>query len=103
MKKKIFTILILVGLFAMPAIGFAETLETYDVVDTLENIVDWIYTIVLIAAGMYIILGGFTYITAEGDPTKLEKAKKQVIFALFGLVIVLLAGGLKEFMISMMQ
>ena len=106
MSKKIFTILMLVGLLAMPVMGIAtdiDTLETYDVVDTLENIIDWVYTVVMIVAVIYMILGGFAYITAEGDPTKLEKAKKQILWALFGVGIVLLASGLVEFVENMME
>ena len=103
MSKKLFTILMLAGLLAMPMIGIADTLETYDVIETLDNIVDWIYTIVMIVAVIYIIFGGFAYITAEGDPTKLEKAKKQVLFALFGIAIVLLANGLVELVKDMMM
>ena len=100
--KKIFTILMLVGLLAMPMVGFADTLPTYDVVDTLENIVNWFFTIAMIVAVMYLIFGGLAYITAEGAPDKLEKARKQVLFALFGTAIVLLANALKEFVKDMM-
>ncbi|MEA3296095.1 MAG: pilin [Patescibacteria group bacterium] len=103
MKKKFFTILILATLLATPVAGLAiDTLETYDVVDTLENIVNWIFTIVMIVAVIYLMFGGVAYITSEGDATKLEKAKKQILFALFGTGIVLLANGLKKLIEDMM-
>lgn len=42
-------------------------------------------------AFMMIILGGFKYLTAGGDPKKAESAQKTLTAAVFGLVLMILA------------
>lgn len=47
----------------------------------------WIATALLVVA---IVYSGVMYITSGGDPTKAETAKKNLIWAIIGLVILLL-------------
>jgi len=37
---------------------------------------------------VFLLLGGFTWITAGGDKTKLEKARDEITHAIIGLVVV---------------
>src|SRR5205814_2021880 len=54
-----------------------------------------ILNIALLAVGLvsvlFVVLGGYQYITAGGDEEKLKKGKGMIVNALIGLVIVLLA------------
>ncbi len=45
---------------------------------------------ILIAFG-FIIYGGANYIMSEGDKTKVESARRTIVFAIIGLVVVLLS------------
>lgn len=42
-------------------------------------------------AGIYILLGGFEYLTAYGDQAKADNGKKTLTFAIIGLVIIILS------------
>jgi hypothetical protein len=46
------------------------------------------------------VYGGITWMTAEGDETKVEKAKKTITQAVIGLVIVLAAYAISLFVIN---
>lgn len=60
--------------------------------------------LVILAAGVaaiiVIILAGFTYINSSGDPAKTETAKTAIIYALVGLVVIILAQGIIGLVIS---
>jgi len=47
-----------------------------------------------IIAVILIIIGGFKYITADGDAAKAKSAKETIVAALLGLVIIILAGSI---------
>jgi len=67
---------------------------------TLNNIVDWLFTILLIVAVIAILIAAFFFITSAGDPEKVKTARQFVIYALIGVVIAVLAKGLVNFVSS---
>ena len=63
----------------------------------IKNIVK---TLVGIAGGIaviFIVIGGFKYITSSGHPEKLDNAKKTLLYSGIGLVIVLAAYSIVDF------
>lgn len=44
-----------------------------------------------IGAMIFIMFGGLKFITSTGDPKQIDEGKKAIIFAIIGLVVVLLA------------
>ncbi|HRN96041.1 MAG TPA: hypothetical protein PLD54_01175 [Candidatus Levybacteria bacterium] len=62
---------------------------------TIGNIVSWSINILLIVAILgalfFLIWGGISWITSGGDREKLDKARKTIIFAIIGLIVVLLS------------
>lgn len=62
---------------------------------TLETlflrIVSWALYIGGAAAAIYVIYGGFSYITSAGDQQKAEQAKNTLTYAIIGLVVIALA------------
>lgn len=56
------------------------------------KIIGFILTLLIIVAVLlsfaFIIWGGINRITSQGDKTKLEDSRKQIVFAIIGLVIV---------------
>ena len=86
----ILTWLFILGLtISSPAQVYAQT-PSGDLTQVNEFIKSLIQTVAslagLIAAGFF-VLGGFSYITSSGNPLALEKAKRTLIYAGFGLVI----------------
>lgn len=51
------------------------------------------------AAVIVIVLSGIRYITSSGDPSQISQAKHGIIYALVGLVIILLAQPILNFVI----
>ncbi len=47
-----------------------------------------------------IVYGGFRYVTSGGDSSKVGDAKKTILYALIGLVIVALAQVIVKFVLS---
>jgi hypothetical protein len=53
-----------------------------------------------IAAVIFIIIGGIKYITSSGDPSNVSSAKRTIIYAIVGVVVVVLARTLIAFIIN---
>lgn len=97
--KKVLASLILTSLLVLPAIGLAasptaETLTEVPVMEALERIINWIFTILIVVAVIFLVWGAFNFVTAAGSPEKVEAGKQSIMWALVGVVIALLARGL---------
>lgn len=55
------------------------------------NILNAIIFVGGIIAAVFIVIGGFNYMTSAGDAGKVAKAKNTIIYALIGLVVCVLA------------
>jgi type IV secretory pathway VirB2 component (pilin) len=65
----------------------------------LKRIVDLVAFVAGIVAVIMIIFGGFRYITSTGEPEKAAAARKTLIYAIVGLVIVILAQTIVSFVL----
>lgn len=54
-------------------------------------------------ATIMILVGAFQLITSAGDPEKISKGKKTIVYAAVGLVIALLAGGAADIIRSFLS
>lgn len=66
----------------------------------MNNIFSWAYTIAGLVAVVFIIKGGFNYLTSQGDPGKTKTAMQTIIYAVVGLVVVILAALITNFIIT---
>ena len=91
MKKLIhiiFVILLSYFLFTSPALAVSTSPE---IIDYTKNTLDIITLISTAAAVLFLVKGGYLYITSSGKPDALQAAKKTIRNALIGLVLVLSA------------
>lgn len=62
-----------------------------------------ILNIVLVISGaiavLMLVISGFRFITSQGNPTETAKARNGIIYALIGLVIIILASSIVNFVI----
>jgi len=58
-----------------------------------ESVGDWIFTGFLIFATVLIVLAAFQFAKGGGDPTQVAAARKNIIFAVIGVIIALLSKG----------
>jgi len=59
--------------------------------NTLYTATNWLFMILMVIAVIMIVVGGFIYITAAGDPDKASKAKMYIVYALIGIAIAVFA------------
>ncbi len=75
--------------------GADHTLE-----NDMYNIINGVMMVVGIVAVIVIIVGGVNYATSQGDPSKVTKGKKVLIGGIVGLIIVLLAFAIVNFVLK---
>ena len=114
--KKVLSALVLTSLLVMPAIGLAayegetpdggptEVISTgADLVELIDNIGNWFFTIVLALAAIFLIVAGFMFVTAGGNPENVAKARQMLINALIGVAVALGAKGLVAVVTSLIE
>lgn len=66
----------------------------------IENILMTVYFWAGIVAVIVIIVGGIRYVTSNGDASGVKAAKNTVLYAVVGLVVVIMAAAITSFVIS---
>lgn len=102
--KKIAAALILMGLLVIPTLILAVDVQTtipastidseQDLFDLIDKIGGWIFTGLLALAAIFLVVAGYFFITAGGDPSKVNTARQMMINALIGVAIGLASKGL---------
>lgn len=77
--------------------------EDYDIRIIAARIIRIVLELLGIIALAIIIYAGFKWMTAAGDESKVEDAKKQLVNGLIGLVIILVAYSIATFVFYRMQ
>ena len=103
--RKLLTGITLASLLVLPAVAAAAPTVAPDVdaIAALENLVDWLFTILLIIAVIFLVIAAFTFVTASGDPDKVGKASRFVLYALIGVAVAVAARGLVALVQLIMQ
>jgi len=70
--------------------------KNLDIEKALKTLVNWLFTILLIVAAIFLVIAGFNFVTASGEPDKIAKAKTFVIYALIGVAVAVASRGLIE-------
>lgn len=91
-----------------PAVGVCNFITNSDcgtccLINTIYNVTDWAFLIIMaIAVGM-IIWGAFTYLTSAGDVNATAAANKRILFAAIGIVVALLAKAAPGIVLSIVR
>ncbi len=56
-----------------------------------------------IVAVIVIIIGGVNYMLSQGDPNKIKKAKDTILYGVIGLVVVLIAFAIVNFVLGVFK
>ncbi len=75
-------------------ITIPNPLKAQSVTELLNTIIDFIFMLALGIAPIMIIVAGFFFITAMGEPEKIQTAKQIILWVLIGLLIVFCAKGI---------
>ena len=77
-----------------------NSLNSNDLMTTLNTIINVVIGIIGFVAVMVIILGGVQYTTSAGDSGKVKKAKDTIMYGIIGLVVALMAYSIVNFILS---
>lgn len=98
-NKKIVTVSAMVVLLVVPLVGFAAidlnvaqppTAGAINLPGFMNAILGVVWKIFLAAAVVLLIIAGILFLTTQGDPEKVKKARLALIFAIIGIVVALL-------------
>ncbi len=78
--------------------GGAPTQITGEVVADVLNIV---YAVAAFAAIIVIIVGGIRYTSSNGDSNGIQTAKNTIMYAVVGLIVVIIAAAITNFVVAM--
>ena len=67
---------------------------------TIINILNVVIGISGLIAVIFIIIGGFNYMTSSGDAAKIKKAKDTILYACIGLVVCVIAFAIVNWVIA---
>lgn len=93
--KKIISVS-LSGLFFASAVLAAYTPEgppggDVDILQIINNIVNWVFAIFLGMSALFIILAAFQFLTAGGDSSKVSAARDKMLYAAVGIAVAMLS------------
>ena len=98
MKKTLF-VLVLSGFLFLPVMGLASVEPAPDVplITGISRIIDIVFTILIAAAALFVMVGAFQFVTAGGDTEKVGAAREKILYAVIAVVVALLARGIITF------
>lgn len=68
--------------------------------DSITPALNLVYTVAGLVAVVAIVIGGILYVTSDGDSGKLQKAKNSIVYSVVGLVFVILAAAITNFVLG---
>lgn len=63
-------------------------------------LLNMVYTAAGMVAVVAIVLGGIFYTTADGDSSKIQRAKNSIVYSVVGLIVVILAASITNFILG---
>ncbi len=86
--------------FTLEDIGSTIGLGTSDLKGVIINVLRWVLGILALTAVVFIVYGGFLWLTAAGNPERIQKAKRVIVNAVIGLVIVLISWAIVSYVVK---
>lgn len=80
-------------------IGYDPTITDASTGNIL-NIMNVVYLVAGIVAVFVIVIAGFIFMTSRGDQSNIARAKNAILYAVIGLVVVMMAFVITQFIIS---
>lgn len=82
--------------------GKITNMPTNSAVEILGGVLSGVYFIVGAMAVIIIILAGFSFASASYDPAKVAKAKNAILYSVVGLIVVIIAFFITQFIVGKM-
>ena len=66
------------------------------VISSIYRVTDWVFFFLMAIVVFMVLLGAFSLLTAGGDPEKVDKGRKYILWAAVGFIVALLAWTVPE-------
>ena len=111
MNKKQITATIGIGLVALlPFLAFAQIqtaptqpLTIERVLNILNTLINWLFTILLVVATFMIFYAAYLYLTAAGSEDKVKSANNTLIYAAVAIAVAFVAQGVRFLVEQLVQ
>ena len=80
----------------IPGSGIENPLNFDTLTDLLIAVSKWLFKIAIPIVTIMILYGAFQMLTAAGNPEQFSKGKRTILYAIIGLVVVLIASGIPD-------
>ncbi len=104
MLPVVILILLVLTIATTPALAIQGPENPGGVPGTLLSAINTISKAILYIVGtvavLFLIIGGFQYITSAGNPDGIEKAKATILYAIIGIIVALLAYSIIRYIIT---
>lgn len=67
---------------------------------SVDGVLNTVYLWAGIVAVLVIIIGGIRYTTSNGDPAQVKAAKNTILYAIVGLVVIIMAAAITQFVVQ---
>ena len=110
--KKLILLTLILSFALTPALAYADlkTVTEFggtasgktelEILAAIRTVVNALLTLVGVIAVIFVIIGGVRYITSQGDESAAATAKLSIIYALIGIVVVILSSVLVNLIIT---
>ena len=85
---------------AREAAGCDASTEDGEIGNVAQNIINVVIAVLGIVAVLFVVIGAAQYMTSQGDPSKLKKAKDTIVYAVLGVVLAVLAYAIVNFVLG---
>ena len=82
-------IITILSLLALPVLALATPTPapSVDLLTALDTLTNWLFTILLIVAVIFLIIFALVMTSAAGNPDAVERARNYIIYALIGVAV----------------
>lgn len=103
MRNKQLKTFLLISLISLPILALAQGVQTaptpvtdiQGVLRIINTLINWIFTLLLIIAAVYIMLAAFSYLFSAGEAEKVAEAQNKLIYAAVAIGVGLIAKGVE--------
>jgi len=89
MKKLMIFSSAFVSFFLLASPVLAASADVSKIQTFIQGVIQVLVTLAGLVSAGFFVWGGIGYITSSGDPEKLDRSKKTIVYSAIGLVIVL--------------
>lgn len=77
-----------------------SNLNKNNLMNTLQTIINVIVGVIGFIAVVMIVMGGISFVTSQGDTSKVAKARNTILYGVVGLIVAMLAFAIVNFVLS---